>query len=99
MSYLHSGVIDTAVLVTALSACATESDFSIKKLCSGSFAKQFNKVGCTTNYAEYLREFEAIYEKALTQGRLLDEKIRSLTSRVKFHLSMYTHRTELRALL
>jgi hypothetical protein len=45
------------------------------------------KVGSTnaTNFVDYLREFEAIFEKALTcvsgnQGKLFDEKNRGLVS-------------------
>jgi hypothetical protein len=73
--------------------------FLHKKQCLGSF----NKIGCTlhaqryhwhrcaTNFFEYLREFEDIFEKALTsvsgaQGKLYDEETRGRKSRVRVSL-------------
>jgi hypothetical protein len=53
VSYLHSGVIDTAV------PCAAKSDFLIKNSVSN-----YSRHHCATNFVDYLREFEAIIAKA-----------------------------------
>jgi hypothetical protein len=66
-SWLHSGVNDTAVYVTAV---------SMTRLC---ISQRCHWHGCATNFVDYLREFEAIFEKALTcvsgtQGNWLMKK-------------------------
>jgi hypothetical protein len=99
VSYLHSGVIDTAVHATAVSMtqlcrvhCAAESDFLIKTVCrivrEDIREKKLVAQRCATNFVDYLCEFEAIFEKAQvsgTQGKLFDEKNRG---RVRVPLSL-----------
>jgi hypothetical protein len=74
--WLHSDVNDPAVPVTAVSMTQLFPSQECHWHC------------CATNFVEYLREFEAIFEKALTrvtgaQGKLFDEKNRGRKSHVR----------------
>jgi hypothetical protein len=80
VSYLYSGVNDNAVRVT---------EVSITPLC---ILQRCHWHCCATNFVNYLREFEAIFEKALTwvsgtQRKKYDEKNRGFISRVRIPLS------------
>jgi hypothetical protein len=64
---MHNGVIYTAVICIAVSLTPLWQ------------AQRYYLHRCATNFVDYLREFEAIFEKALTwvseaQGKLFDEK-------------------------
>jgi hypothetical protein len=85
MTRLHSAH-DTAVTFTAV---------SLTPLWQAQWC-HWNR--CATNFVEYLREFEAIFEKAWTcvsgvQGKLFDEKNRSRKSRVRVPLNFNENAT------
>jgi hypothetical protein len=89
--FCHSGVSDSAGHVTAV--CSRVRFFIKKKHCVELFPKIFEPSWhrCATNFVDYLREFEAIFEKALTcvsgtQGSCLMKKNRGRKSRVRVPL-------------
>jgi hypothetical protein len=81
-SWLHRGVNDTAVICIAV---------SLTSMCH---AQRCHWHRCPTNFINYLREFEALFEKALTgvsgtQGKLSDKKNRGRKSRVRVPLRFF----------